>query len=870
MNLRKWRTNDPALRQLIPSDLLESDSCSVSPAAHKALGVHWDTRTDVLHVAVPDLPPASAKVTKRVIASITAGVFDVLGLFAPVVVSARILFQDTWKRGLTWDEEVPEDLLQRWQDWTADLPAIHNHPVPRLTPICSSSDSSVTLHGFCDASSVAYGVVIYARTEAPDSISTSLIVAKARVLPTKPVTIPKAELCGALLLARMMKRTLDLLHLPLQAAYTWTDSQIVLFWLPKAPSALNRFVANRVAAIQELIPPECWRHVPTSDNPADLASRGVRAQDLLSSELWWHGPKWLTLSSPNWPPPFRSKPPIPVYSVSIKSSNTLSPSQLAFIRDLATVRASFFSLVRVLCYVFRFLHNGRHSSAQHIAGSLTCTEIERAKAALYRLSQLESYSDAFQAARTQSPLPKGHTLRHFHIKLSPAGHLVALSRVRNPDAPNTAVELIPLSSKSSITRLLLTSLHHAYGHPGTSTLMSILSTSYVIPGARNFLKGVSRQCVTCQRVLAQPVTQVMGLLPAVRTTPAPPFANTGVDFAGPVTLRTGYTRKPVLLKSYVAVFVCMATKAVHLELCETLSTPDFLATLRRFIARRGCPEHVFSDNGSNFVGAAEEIRAIQQMAKSDCHKDQLMRFCTTTGLTWHNIPPRAPHFGGLWEAAVKAMKLGLRKIITPHALTWSELTTLLSEVEATLNSRLISPLHSDDLSEDNLLTPGHFLVGRPLRAPPTKLPSTGKLTLLRRWNLTECLQEDLWRYWLSAYLASCSARAKWLRPGYTFHVGDVVLVKDESLRSRSWPLAIITKLHSGEDGVSRVATLRCRGKIYQRPVHRLVHLVTDADEDLQSAKESTPQDSANSASSDYTPSAAPPGVCSGSIPEQSF
>ncbi len=858
MDLRKWRTNDPALRKLIPENLLETDTCSITPAAQKALGVHWDTRADVLHVSIPELPPAEDKVTKRVIASITAGVFDFLGLFAPVVISARILFQDTWKRGLSWDEEVPEDLLQRWRDWTHDLPVKHCHAIPRMTFNCSASDVTLTLHGFCDASSVAYGIVIYARMEAPDSISTSLVIAKARVLPTRPITIPKAELSGALLLAKILKHTVNVLNLPLSSVYAWTDSQIVLFWLPKSPSQLNRFVANRVATIQDLLPSEHWRHVPTADNPADLASRGSRADDLLASELWWHGPKWLTLSQEHWPPPFRSKPPIPIYTVSIKPANSLSPSLSSFISNIATVRSSFLSLSRVMCYVYRFIENCKLPASHRTTGILTCTEVEKAKSALYRLSQLQTFSDAFKAARTKSPLPKGHPLRHFHLHVSPSGHLIALSRVRNPDAPNTPTELVPLSAKSSLTRLLLVTLHRAYGHPGTSTLMAIIAGSFIIIGARNFLKGVSRQCVTCQRVLAQPVARVMGLLPAVRTTPAPPFANTGVDFAGPVTLRTGYTRKPVHLKCYVSVFVCMATKAVHIELCESLSTPDFMATLRRFVARRGCPLHLYSDNGSNFVGAAEEIRAIRKMAESETHKSNLINFCTTAGITWHHIPPRAPHFGGLWEAAVKAMKLSLRKIVSPHPLTWPELTTLLAEVEATLNSRPISPLHADDLDESNVLTPGHFLIGRPLRAPPTKLPSTGKLSLLRRWNLVERLQADLWKHWSTSYLASCAARSKWLRPGTALHEGDVVLVKDESLRSRSWPLAVIHKLHPGDDGISRVATIRCRGKTYLRPVNRLVCLVTDADE----------AESVHTTSTSVTSSAASPGGCSGSIPEQ--
>ncbi len=857
MDLRKWRTNDPALKNLILAHLLESDTCSISPAssAPKALGVHWDTTADALHVAVPDTPPSPSKVTKRVIAAITAGVFDVLGLFSPVVICARILFQDTWRRNLTWDEEVPEDILARWDNWLSDLPIIHSHPVPRKLFVDTSPHRKLTLHGFCDASSVAYGVVIYARTEAPDSSThTSLVIAKARVLPTKPITIPKAELSGALLLAKMMRHTLHLLNLPTDASYAWTDSQIVLFWLPKSPSALNRFVANRVASIQELLPPTHWRHVPSAENPADLASRGVRAEELIASQLWWHGPSWLTQPPQFWPPPFRTQPTIPVYTVSVKPCSSLSPTLQAFICYLSSVRSSFFSLVRVMCYVHRFLHNCRAASKDCIMGPLTLKEIERSKFCLYRLSQLQAFPEAFRAAKDLSPLPRGHPLHHFRVKLAEDGHLIALSRVRNPDSPNLPAELVVLSSKSTLTKLLLLTLHRAYGHPGTSTLSTIISTSFVVIGLRNYLKKLSRSCVTCQKVLAKPLTHLMGLLPAVRTTPAPPFHNTGVDFAGPLTLRVGYTRKPVHVKCYVAVFVCMCTKAVHLDLCHQLTSEDFMATLRRFVARRGCPAHLFSDNGTNFIGAREEIRAIQKMAESEKFRGSLISFAANNNMQWHHIPPRAPHFGGLWEAAVKAMKIALQKIAAPHPMTWPELYTLLTEVECVLNSRPIAPLRADDLQESNTLTPGHFLIGRPLKALPSRRPSSGKLSLLKRWNLVERLQADIWRYWSSAYLSSCTQRAKWLKPGYTLKVGDVVLVKDETLKSRAWPLAVVEELHCGTDGVTRAVTLRCKGKQYQRSANRLVPLVTDSDEDHH----------------ERTSSPAPPGVCSGpnTDPEQ--
>ncbi len=268
MHLRKWRSNSSQLKEKILPELLEKDSASLSiepsPDAQKALGVHWDTSADTLHVSVPQLTSLKSPTTKRVIASGTAGIFDVLGLFSPFVVSARILFQDTWKLGLAWDADTPEDIQERWKGWMEDLPLINQHPIPRRLTT-SPPNSTRSLHGFCDASSVAYGAVVYLRTQPPEGpAQTAIVIAKARGLPTKGITIPKAELSAAHLLATLLSHTQALLKIPANDLHAWTDSQIVLHWLPKSPSALNRFVANRVAAIQELTPPQIWRHVPSA------------------------------------------------------------------------------------------------------------------------------------------------------------------------------------------------------------------------------------------------------------------------------------------------------------------------------------------------------------------------------------------------------------------------------------------------------------------------------------------------------------------------------------------------------------------------------------------------------------------------------
>ncbi len=335
-----------------------------------------------------------------------------------------------------------------------------------------------------------------------------------------------------------------------------------------------------------------------------------------------------------------------------------------------------------------------------------------------------------------------------------------------------------------------------------ATLLCIIAETYYISGLRNHLKLLSRQCSTCQKAYASG--------PSARTTPGPPFAITGIDFAGPLQIRQGHTRRPVIIKAYVCVFVCFTTKAVHLELCADLSSKDFIAALQRFCARRRTPSHIHSDNGSNFQGTRNEIQELQNLMKSS--STELSHFTTSSLIKWHFIPPRAPHFGSLWEAGVKAMKTLLRKMVGSHILTFQELATVLTEAEAILNSRPLTPLSSTSVDDDLVLTAGHFLIGRPLKAlPATAVDDTCKISTLRRWNLVKRLQQDLWIAWSARYLQSLQERTKWSKPSRNFQPGDVVLLKDEVLKHRGWPLARVLKTYPGDDGLVRAVDLRCQG-----------------------------------------------------------
>ncbi len=684
-----------------------------------------------------------------------------------------------------------------------------------------------SLHGFSDASQLAYGAAVYLRRiHADNSTHCALLSAKSRVMPLKTLTIPKAELQAALLLSQLLTHVASLLHIPLKDCYAWSDSQITLHWLLKPPDKLQQFVSNRVKSITEVLPASHWRYIRTNDNPADLTSRGLPPKELLSSNLWWSGPPRLKLSPDSWPfQPLPGKhppaPPVSCLSVTCERDS----QEMEFLKDLTNRFSSFHHLTRVVAWIQRFHHNSKlRKDDRQILPVLQSSEVSKAKKTLIKLAQQCSFVGVFSLIRQGKTLPQGHSLRHHLLDITDEGLLTVTSRVRKKTDTSQPLHLILLSSKSRLTILLLRTLHKTYGHPGISALSSILGYTYFIPGLRNLLKGISRSCANCQKAYSQTLSHQMGLLPAKRTAPAPPFVSVGIDFAGPFTIRRGYTRKPTLIKCYVVVFVCLFTKCVHLDLCSSLSTEDFLATLRRFIFRRGTPTTIFSDNGTNFQGAREHIRELQKMMESPETLQAISHFATSNDISWQHIPPRTPHFGGLWEAAVKSMKLLLRKNVAPHPLRYDELYTLVTEAEAILNSRPLLPLQTDDITDGSYLTPGHFLIGRPLRAPPTPDSPQGKISLLRRWNLVSRLTSDLWKQWLGSYLSSLAVRAKWIQPGRPPQVGDVVFVKDETLATRQWPVAVITEVFPGDDGQIRVVELRCKGKTYRRATERLIPL----------------------------------------------
>lgn len=227
---------------------------------------------------------------------------------------------------------------------------------------------------------------------------------------------------------------------------------------------------------------------------------------------------------------------------------------------------------------------------------------------------------------------------------------------------------------------------------------------------------------------------------------------------------------------------------------------------------------MFSDCGTNFVGANKELQKLLTAASVDWK--EIATTLVNEGIKWNFIPPASPHFGGLWEAGVKSIKYHLKRIIGLETFTFEELTTLLAQIEACLNSRPLCPM-SNDPDDLTTLTPGHFLIGQPLNAIPHPDIEEEKLSCLDRWNRVQKLQQLFWKKWSSEYLARLQQRPKWLKVEPQPAIGDLVLVRDERLPPSKWCLGRIIDTHPGTDNLTRVVTLKTQNGNIKRPITKL-------------------------------------------------
>ncbi|XP_061399248.1 uncharacterized protein LOC133334953 [Musca vetustissima] len=350
-------------------------------------------------------------------------------------------------------------------------------------------------------------------------------------------------------------------------------------------------------------------------------------------------------------------------------------------------------------------------------------------------------------------------------------------RLQNSSLEFNAMHPIVLSKSNPLSTLIIRDAHERTLHGGITLTMSYVNRSFWILSGTQLAKNIISRCLKCFRYSAKTSQQIMGNLPSVRLHATRPFKHSGVDYAGPIMIKNSTLRSSVISKGYLCLFVCMVTKALHLEAVSDLTTTAFLAAFRRFISRRGECTDIYSDCGTNFVGASKELRVLHHKSTKSL-PEELRHILNKNGTTWHFIPPASPNFGGLWEAGVKSVKYHLKRIVGDRVLSFEELSTLLSQIESCLNSRPLCPLSSDP-SDYDALTPAHFLIGEPTNCIQEENLMDVNENRLDKWKRLERLKQHFWKRWHSEYLNRLQSRPKWLDEKRNAKIGDLVLIADE-------------------------------------------------------------------------------------------
>jgi transposase InsO family protein len=815
--LRKWCSNDSSLLSNIPLEHRETyhEVQSNDDPSVRSLGLLWNPMHDHFQFSIKQVP-SSQRVTKRLVLSTIARIFDPLGLLGPVILKAKIFLQRIWQLKLDWDESLPTALYTEWTQFQDELALLQTVKVPRK--IVSDAQAEVEIHGFSDASERGYGTCVYVVSKTGDNVTSQLVCSKSRVAPIKTQTIPRLELCAAALLAKLIHKVVESLQCETERIILWTDSTIVLAWLRSPATHWKTFVANRVSEIQQLTSKYEWKHVRTEFNPADHISRGLAPSQILNNELWWHGPAWLTDLNINATEELLVTP-IEIPERREKIVSLVSTDELKLFERYSTLG----KLQRVTAYCMRFISNASLPSHKRRHGHLTVEELHTALLRLIKLSQDQHFLHEVKALRDGQEVDNRSKLKGLNPFLDADGIIRVGGRIQESSATPDQKHPIVLAPKCNLTRLIARNEHIKQLHAGPLLLLSSLRQLYWPINGRNLARSVARQCVTCFRNKPKEVEQIMGNLPADRVQPTRPFLHSGVDFCGPVYIKSNSQRNSKLIKAYVAIFVCFSTKAVHIELVNNLTTEAFLGALKRFVSRRGKCAKLYSDNATNFVGAKRELQELKTLFESQDHQRKMHDLLSKDGIEWNFIPARSPHFGALWESAVRLLKYHLRRTVGNAALTYEEMSTALTMIEACLNSRPLTPLSTDP--KDLLpLTPGHFLIGDALTAiaqPNLTLIPTNRLS---RWQHVQKIYQHFWARWSKEYLSSLQERSKWKRQQINLKIGDIVLIKEDNLPPLHWKMARVIEVHSGKDGIVRVATVNTASGNVKRAVHRLCPL----------------------------------------------
>ncbi|XP_062704268.1 uncharacterized protein LOC134286640 [Aedes albopictus] len=814
--IRNWISNNHSVLERIgETNPTTVKSFTGEGQAERLLGIVWLPEEDVFMFALSFRQDIRILIegvlvpSKREMLRVVMSVYDPLGLVAAFVIHGKVLIQDVWRAGVDWDQRVPQDIFNRWKLWLETLLKMSEIRILRCYFPGYDPDSyrSLQLHIFVDASEQAFAACAYFRIVDRGRVRCCLVASKTKVAPLKPLSIPRLELMAAVIGARLKRTIIENHSLDIQHTFFHSDAGTVLSWIQTDPRRYRQFVAFRVSEILSLTSVEEWRWVPTKLNVADEATKWGRGPSFEPGSRILVGPQFLYDDQGEWPKNCRSEVKI--------TDEELRPAYI-FSHFLAKPLVEFnkFSkwerLLRCVAYVHRFVENlkQRYRKEPGTEGGLTKHELQRAELTLWKLVQSDAYPDEVATLRYNTRANKQRLerleKRSLLAKLSPMMDEDGIIRIDGRTAHSDYVTHdakypIILAKDHTITTLLLDWYHRKFRHANNETVVNEVRQRFHVPSVRSQVRATRKRCTWCQVYKTFPVPPKMGPLPQARLTPFKrTFTYSGIDYFGPYYVKVGRSAA----KRWVALFTCLVTRAIHLEVVSSLSTDSCKKAIRRFIARRGAPVEIYSDRGTNFIGASRELtKEIKRI------NVELSSTFTDQQTQWTFNPPAAPHMGGCWERMVRSVKVALGVLPFERKLDEESLATFLAEAEHMINSRPLTfvPIESDDHES---LTPNHFLLLNSSGVKQAeKTPVDVGMALKGSWNKIQHTLDNFWRRWLKEYLPTITRRTKWFHDVRHIREGDLVVIADEGVRNR-WLRGRVVRTYPGRDGVPRRADVR--------------------------------------------------------------
>ena len=813
-NLTKFQSNNQTVLDDLPEEKLAKQPSGIQfddKAPSRALGVHWDLETDCfvykVNVSIDQTKPC----TKRIILKKIATIYDPLGLLTPITLVAKLFMQELWRDQVEWDEEVSKSLKKRFGSWIVRMTVIASTiAVPRSLNL--EEDQDVQLHIFCDASEKAFAAVAYVRVEIEGIVSCHILLSKSRVAPLKKLTLPRLELQGAVLAVRLKETVVEEIDVKFSSVQFWTDSTLNLQYINNESKRFKVFVANRVAEIRNHSQIDQWNFIPGKINPVDIATRGD-IEDDEAMKCWFDGPDFLLKHKADWP--MTSLTPLSSDDKEIKKQNLVCKLS-CFQPSIQFERfSSWRRLSRTLAWVMKFLRPKKIARKQDKT-DLSLEEERIGRQTTLKLIQREVF-DENMSKELKGKLSKLDPYFDEDDELMRVG-----GRLKQGIFPYAVKHQVILPKDHHAVKLIVMYYHEQNHHVGTEHLISILRQEFWIIAIRTIVKRVIQKCVTCQKRRAKPSEVKMADLPVDRITAgAPTFFHTGVDYFGPIQVKVLRSK----VKRWGCLFTCLVTRAVHIEVSPSLEADDFINVLNRFINRRGNPEIIRSDCGTNFVGATNELK--KEIERMDNLK--ISKSLQQKEIKWKFNPPDAPHMGGVWERLIRSIKTTLSVILCESAiLNDFTLQTVLTEIEAILNSRPLT-YNSDDPNDLEPLTPNHFLLGRSSAKPLASVNYDIRSAPRQKWKQVQSMSNQFWDRWSKEYLVTLTKRSKWqTTTSSTPKDGDMVMVLEKNLVRSQWTLGRIKQTFKSSDGEVRKVDVTTKDGSYIRPLSKISLLELDS------------------------------------------